>query len=409
MRVLFLTIVKTSSLEDKGIYSDLLRKFRNEGHQVFIISPIERREGKSTYLKKEKGATLLQIKTLNLQKSNLVEKGIGTLLLEYQYLSAIKKYFSKEKFDLILYSTPPITFSRVIKYVKNRDQAYSYLLLKDIFPQNAIDMGLMKRSGLLHRFFRKKERLLYMESDTIGCMSPANKKYILSHNKYIPVTKVEVNPNSIEPLPVDENFERKLITREKHKLPKDAVIFVYGGNLGIPQGIDFLLKTIENNVRSDVFFLIVGSGREYKRIEQWFEDNNPLNSILIPAMSKNDYETLLEACDVGMIFLNPNFTIPNFPSRLLSYLEFKMPVIAATDSSTDIGEVIETAGCGYWVHSGDIQGMMEAISKMVSNKGDFALMKKKARLLLEKEFNVETSYHLIEEKLKTRSLKLVEG
>src|SRR5665647_345772 len=139
MKLLFLTILKINSLEERGIYTDLLRKFSDEGHEVFIVSPAERRYNTPTNLKNEKGVTLLQVKSLNLQKTNIIEKGIGTLALEYQFLWAVKKKFPDEKFDLILYSTPPITFTKVINFIKKRDKAYAYLLLKDIFPQNAID------------------------------------------------------------------------------------------------------------------------------------------------------------------------------------------------------------------------------------------------------------------------------
>lgn len=161
MKILFLTLVKITSLDERGIYSDLLRKFRDEGSEVFVVCPLERREKKSTYVLKENNATLLNVRTFNLQKTNSIEKGIGTLAIEYQYLQAIKKYFSKTKFDLVLYSTPPITFSKVIDFVKKRDNAYSYLLLKDIFPQNAVDMKMIKQGSLLHTFFLKKERKLY--------------------------------------------------------------------------------------------------------------------------------------------------------------------------------------------------------------------------------------------------------
>ena len=85
-------------------------------------------------------------------------------MLETQYISAIKKYFSNIKFDLILYSTPPVTLVRPIKFIKKRDNAKTYLLLKDIFPQNAVDMGILGRKGikgLLYKYFRKKEKMLY--------------------------------------------------------------------------------------------------------------------------------------------------------------------------------------------------------------------------------------------------------
>jgi len=112
MNILFLTLVNISSVEDRGIYQDLLRKFRNEGHRLFIVNPVERSVGRNTYLTESGRVKVLKVKTFNIQKTNIIEKGVGTLAIEFQYLKAIKKYFSDIKFDLILYSTPPITFSK---------------------------------------------------------------------------------------------------------------------------------------------------------------------------------------------------------------------------------------------------------------------------------------------------------
>jgi glycosyltransferase involved in cell wall biosynthesis len=333
--------------------------------------------------------------------ANVIEKGIGMLALEYQFLRAVKKYFPKEKFDLIYYSTPPITFTKVIRAIKKRDNAYSYLLLKDIFPQNAIDMHLMKKGGTLHRFFMKEERKLYEISDTIGCMSPANRNYLIRNHPYIDPEKIEVNPNSIQPFKTEQSIEDRLKIREKYSLPLGKKIFVYGGSLGLPQGLEFLLQTIEYAADLDMFFLIVGAGREYKKIEQWFMLHKPGNAKLVAMLPRSEYELVVGACDVGMIFLNPDFTIPNFPCRLLSYLEFSKPVLAATDKNTDVGEVIERAGCGIWVQSGDIKKMIQAIKKMITKEEEFLLMKKNARFLLEKEYTVDISYRLIEAKVTT--------
>jgi glycosyltransferase involved in cell wall biosynthesis len=403
MRVLFLTIVKIKSLEERGIYTDLLRKFRNEGHEIFAVSPVERRDGKVTHLIKEKNANLLQVKTLNLQKSNAIEKGIGTMLIEHQYLRAIKKHFSNNKFDLILYSTPPITFSKVVGYLKNRDRAFTYLLLKDIFPQNVIDMGFLKKNGILHKYFLKKERKLYKLSDRIGCMSNANMKYILEHNKGIDPSKIEVNPNSIEPISLKNIEINKDVIRQKFDLPQKSIILVYGGNLGVLQGIDFLLEIIKESTISDVFFLIVGNGTEYKRISKWFNKEKPKNAKLLPGLQKDDYDLLLQACDVGMIFLSHRFTIPNFPSRLLSYLEFGMPIVAATDTHTDVGLIIEESKCGFWLESGDLKRMNEIILELKNNHDIFLQMKKNARLLLERNYTVNLSYELIIKSFKSHN------
>ena len=219
MKILFLTMIKLDSLKGRGIYVDLLNYFKNQGHEIYVVSPNERRFKSKTILHKESGVSFLNIKTLNLQKTTIIEKGLGQLLLEFQYLNGIKKFFKDVSFNLILYSTPPITFSKVISFVKKRDNAYSYLLLKDIFPQNAIDMKMMKEQGVLHRMFLKKERKLYALSDSIGCMSQANKQYILNHNPHINPSKVEVNPNTITPITISYSNEEKLAIRNIHGLP----------------------------------------------------------------------------------------------------------------------------------------------------------------------------------------------
>ena len=146
------------------------------------MTPCERSLGFPTALVKAGGVHILNVRTLNIQRANMLEKGIGTLLIERQYKNAIKRYLSGVRFDLITYSTPPITFTNVVKYLKQSNtQAVSYLQLKDIFPQNAVDIGMFSEKGLFHWYFRRKEVELYRNSDYIGCMSPA--KSILSRRQ----------------------------------------------------------------------------------------------------------------------------------------------------------------------------------------------------------------------------------
>jgi glycosyltransferase involved in cell wall biosynthesis len=387
-------MVKINSFNERGIYTDLLRKFCKEGHEVFVVCPIERREKRLTHLLKEDMGTILNVKTLNLQKTNVVEKGLGLLSIEYQYLSAIKKYFKNEKFDLIIYSTPPITFSKVINFIKKRDGAFSYLLLKDIFPQNAVDMKMIKKNSLLHKFFLRKEKKLYNLSDAIGCMSPANVDFILINNPEIERSKVGVNPNSIEPITLNYSEEQKTGIRLKYNVPTNLKVFVYGGNLGKPQGLDFLLKTIEKCTNPEAYFLVIGDGTEYIKIESWFSKYKPTNAKLLKRLPKEDYDTLLASCDVGLIYLHPDFSIPNFPSRLLSYLEMKIPVIAATDCNTDIGDIIETANCGFKVLSGDTNKMNQVIAELMDNN-KIEIMGKHAWSLLQSNYIVDYSYHSI--------------
>lgn len=360
MNIIFLSLSRFDDVNTRGIYSDLMREFMKRGNHVYIASPTERRFGKKTHLIKSHNCDILKIRTLNIQKTNQIEKGIGTILLEYQFDWAIRKYWGAVKFDLVLYATPPITFNRVIDRIKRRCGCRSYLMLKDIFPQNAVDLGMMKKGSFLYNMFRKKEERLYELSDTIGCMSPANCEYVIRENPEVDAEKVEVCPNAIMPIDIPTvNEEEKIDVLNKLGIPADKTLFIYGGNLGKPQGIDFLLKVIEaNESRFNSHIIVVGSGTEYQKIVAWFELNQPKNATLLAGLPKDEYDKLVRMCDVGLIFLDPRFTIPNFPSRLLSYLENSMPVLLATDTNTDMGRMAEAHGFGFGTINGDLDAFM---------------------------------------------------
>ena len=399
MRVIFLTMTNLAEVDSYGIYSDLMRKFRNEGHEVFIVSPRERRTGEKTRLYETGGVHILGVRTLNLQKTNAIEKGIGQVLVEQQFKKTIKKQLGNINVDLILYSTPPITFPKVIQYLKQSNpQAKTYLLLKDIFPQNAVDLGMMSKSGVkgvLYRFFRKKEKKLYALSDHIGCMSPANVRYVTEHNQEVNPEKVEVAPNSYEiQKPVVLNNEQIIHIRQKYNLPTNLPIFIYGGNLGKPQGIPFLVKCLNANAdRDDCHFVVIGNGTEYGKLATWYKERQPKCVSVFQRLPKEDYDQLVRACNVGLIFLDYRFTIPNYPSRLLPYLMEKKPIIAATDLNCDTGSIAEQNGYGYWCPSNDVSAFTQCVNKML--KSDLAQMGECGYQFYLNNYTVEHTYNAI--------------
>lgn len=401
MNVLFLTLLEFGSIQERTIYSDLLREFVKFGHRVYVISPIEKRSGKDTHVVEEENATILRLRIGNTQKTNVIEKGINTLLIEPKFKRAIKRYFADVKFDLVLYSTPPVTLASAIQYVKKRDGAFTYLLLKDIFPQNAVDIGMLSKrgvKGILYRFFRKKERKLYSVSDEIGCMSQANVEYVLAHNPDVSHAAIGVCPNCIDVIDKRVEASESIRIRERYGIPLDKKIFVYGGNLGKPQGIPFLIDCLKKcaDLR-DVFFLIIGDGTEYERIEQFVTTAAQTNVRLMRRLPKEDYDTMVGACDIGLIVLDHRFTIPNFPSRLLSYMSAGLPVLALTDPNTDIGKVITEGGFGWWCESNDAEAakqMIAAITRM-----DCEQQRSRSYQYLNDHYSARTGYQIIMDKI----------
>ena len=351
INILFLTIGTFCNIEEHSLYSDLLRSLRDKGYNIYTVTPCSDNE-KTTDYRTVNGVNMLQIKTPKIKSvSNLISKGISTLLVEPLFIGGIKKYFKNVKFDLVLYSTPPITFCNAVNYVKKRDNAKSYLLLKDIFPQNAIDLDMISKcgiKGLVYKYFRLKEKKLYKISDKIGCMSKANADYILKNNPQISPTKVEIFPNCVDIVDMRIECKEKQKIREEYGFPENKKIFVYGGNLGIPQDIPFFVECLKKCADlKNAYFVIAGRGTQHSVLENYINTEKPANVRFLGRLPKLEYERMMSCADVGLIFLDHRFTVPNFPSRLLSYMQAGLPIISCTDSNTDIGDTVLNGDFGW--------------------------------------------------------------
>lgn len=396
MNILFISLSDFSKgLE--GIYGELMECFAEHGHKVTVVCPVQRRLGIETSLMSKQGIEILAVRTLNITgKCSLLEKGMGTVLVGHQFLTAVKRYLADRQVDLILYATPPVTIAPLVEKLKAWYRCKTYLLLKDIFPQNAVDLGMFSKKSPLYLYFKHLERRLYQVSDHIGCMSQANVDYILKHEPYLSADRVEINPNSRKLVKI----ERQPKIREKYGIPTDRIVLIYGGNFGKPQGVDFIAKCLDViEQRSEVFCVLVGSGKEAGKIEQTIKDKRLQNTKFLPRLPKDEFEALCAASDLGLVFLDHRFTIPNFPSRTLSYMAVGLPYLACVDRVSDIGTLAEANGFGVNCYSGDVGFFALALDQFISGvKRNSEYLQEKGRKAYRyfiENYLVDGSYQII--------------
>jgi glycosyltransferase involved in cell wall biosynthesis len=392
MNVLYLSITPLFDLDERGIYTDLLRTFLSNGHSLTIYSP------KSGVMKTKEYANVSfrPIKVGSLTKVNPIKKVMNYFIFSRKLVWALKS--DTMSYDLVLYSTPPIQLIGPLRRIKKRSNALFYLMLKDIFPQNAIDLTMLKTRGVLAfltRHYRKMEFDLYDLSDRIGVMSKANQTYLLNQHPNLR-NKAELLPNAID-LSVSPKITSDRITiRKRYELPENAVISVFGGNIGKPQGIDFIEKVISaHETLDDSILLFVGNGTEYKRLINYIQSVGARKAIFLSQLSKSEFDELLFHCDIGLLFLDYRFTIPNFPSRILSYFEFSKPVLAATDKSTDIRDILEQNEAGLWVPSNDPDAFIKKLKSLVEHSNIRKRIGDNARLYLEQHWTIDKAYKTI--------------
>ncbi|RNC88687.1 MAG: glycosyltransferase WbuB [Allomuricauda sp.] len=366
-KVVFLALNYSNAVKEPGMYPDLMITFFKNGHDVLVVAPsID--DSKKVSLNTEAGVEVLRVPTMKLFGGGLIEKGISNILLPFQFKRALKKSGLALDFDLIIIPTPPITMISVALWLKRKSKAKLYLILRDIFPQNGVDLKLMSKNSLPFKYFRRLEKRLYRQSDSIGCMSPANIKFVKQHNSYVPDSKLHLLPNW-EPLKEElEIEETESELRARYGLTNKFVA-LYGGNIGLPQQLENIIYLAEaSQDLRDVVFLIIGWGTQKEKIMALAEEKKLKNVVFMDSVNRNELAKILKMSDLGLISLNKDFTIPNFPSKVNSYYRHKLPVLSSVDENTDFGQIQEAIGCGLWSISGDTETLKKNLVRLYENR-----------------------------------------
>jgi glycosyltransferase involved in cell wall biosynthesis len=273
----------------------------------------------------------------------------------------------------------------LVEELKREMGCATYLILRDIFPQNAVDVGIMGR-GLAYRYFKSVERRLYAVSDRIGVMSPANAAYVREHDA-VPSAKLELLPNWKRVRGGEAASGRDL--RSEWGL-EGKFVAVFGGVLGIAQELEFLLELArEYRDRDDLAFVLVGEGNRKAHL-QALAARDRLRNVLFPdRLPPPDFARLVRQADVGLVNLNRRFTIPNFPSKVLDYFEAEVPVLAALDGATDFGAMLEESGAGLWSRTGDLAAYRRNLETLRADPVLRREMGRRGRRHLEAHFTVE--------------------
>jgi glycosyltransferase involved in cell wall biosynthesis len=390
LKVLFLGLSYPDVEYDSNLYTELIEELDRAGVDVRVVAPAV--EPKKVGFRTEAGISVLRVAAGPLFRTGLVRKGINNLLLPVRCYVASRGHMRMWRPDWMITPTPPITLTPLVWWLKRKTGARAYLVLRDIFPQNAVDLGFMKAGGPTHRFFRVLERWTYAVSDRIGCMSPGNVEYVINRNPDVDPAKLQLLPNWIaERHVVAQRGSRT--SRERWKVGDSDMLCVFGGNLGKPQGVGFLVDVAEA-LKDDrrIRFVIVGRGTEREPLMRAIAERKLENVTMFEQMPRAEYQGLLASADVGIVLLHQAFTIPNIPSRLTGYWAAGVAVLAATDEATDFDEAfLSRYGGGAGVRMGDVAGFAGKLRWFAENPEALAEMGARGRQAVLEHFTARTA------------------
>ncbi len=368
---------------------DLGQELLTQGHSVSIITTSETLDT-SYSLSFENGLEILRIKTGKVDGANLIVRFFNELLLSYTILYKGRNFFSNKKCDLILWYSPSIFFSYLIKKLKSKYKCSAYLILRDIFPQWALDTGVL-RKGFVFNLLSYFERQQYKYADKIGVQSPNNLLYF-SDKKLADIKKIEVLYNWI-------SLENRNIVKTRYRdlfNLSGKIVFFYGGNIGVAQDLDNVVNLAKRLSSYDqARILLVGEGSEVNRLKKLIVELDLLNIIISNSVSQDEYFAMLAEFDVGLISLDRKFKTHNFPGKMLGYMYCSKPILASINAGNDLQNIIEDYSIGLSSINGDDEIFFSNALKFIN---DFELRRiqgANGNMLLHKLFSVKSAANQI--------------
>jgi O26-antigen biosynthesis N-acetyl-L-fucosamine transferase len=360
---------------------DLGVQLLRQAHSVAIVTPSSAiRSNYETSI--EDGLQVVRVRTGKLKGVSKIRRAWSEVRLSSTLWRQARAFFRANRFDLIIYYSPTIFFGELVSRLKSLWHCPAYLVLRDIFPKWAVEAGVL-RKGLVYRYFRAKEMEQYAAADIIGVESPGNLDYF-SRELRDKNLRVEVLPNwaSLESGNATDG-------RYRHELGlDDRVVFFYGGNIGVAQDMDNVLR-LAASLKEDrnIFFLLVGEGSEVQRLKACIADQALPNIEILPAVPQEQYFAMLQEFDVGIISLHRNLTSHNMPGKLLGYMSCGKPVLASVNRGNDLSRILAEAHAGVCLENGDDDGFRAAALLLANNSHLRATMGKNSRRLLEERFS----------------------
>jgi glycosyltransferase involved in cell wall biosynthesis len=339
---------------------DLAQQFAALGHRPVVIVPSPL-SGKGWEVEQLDGIEVLRLAAPPTRSPSLVRRALAEMWLPFAMVRNLRKSpFSAVKWELLVWYSPPIFFAPLIVAMHRKSRAWRYLILRDLFPEWAVDLGLM-RKGAAYFLFKAIAAFQYAIADVIGVQTRSNLAY-LARWQQPPRRRVEVLHNWLAATPAGPCSIAVADTALRGRK-----IFVYIGNMGIAQGMDIFMELIGTlRHRSDIGFLFVGRGSEFARLQAEKTSRALDNVLFFDEIDSSEIPGLLGQSHVGLVALHPDHKTHNIPGKFVSYVQYGLPVLARVNAGTDLQHLIEENAVGK-VYVGNSVGELARLAEQLAD------------------------------------------
>jgi glycosyltransferase involved in cell wall biosynthesis len=374
---------------------DLSREFACQGHALTVILPSPDQQ-KAWSLESLEDVQVLRLKAPPTKDIGYMRRTLGELIMPFAMLHQLRKSpLVNERWDGVVWYAPSIFHGPLVSALKKQSRCKGYLVIRDIFPEWAVDMGLMGR-GLPYQFFNAVARYQYSVANVIGVQTPGNKGYFDSWQKKAG-RKLEVLQNWL-----GQVAEVRCTVRVSETALAGRKVFVYAGNMGVAQGMNILIDLAERLVnRADLGFLFVGRGSDAARLKALAQERKLDNVLFLDEIHPDEIPDLYSQCCAGIVALDPRHQSHNIPGKFLTYMQSGLPVLANINAGNDLAQMIRNEQVGQVCESNSVDELVLLAEKLLMSIDADAEMGERCRQLFQREFAVAKTVRQIVAALRT--------
>jgi glycosyltransferase involved in cell wall biosynthesis len=368
---------------------DLSREFDRQGHELTVLLPAP--DLKTPWqLQELDGVRVLRLKAPRTKDINYIRRTVAEFLMPFAMRRSLRNSpLANERWDGVIWYSPSIFHGPLVNALKKASACKAYLIIRDIFPEWAVDMGLMGR-GLPYRFFDAVARYQYSVADEIGVQTPGNRSYFKTWMQK-PGRKLEVLQNWL-----DKPAQLPCSIRVNETPLAGCKVFVYAGNMGIAQGMDILIDLAARlSNRTDIGFLFVGRGSDVLRLKGMAQSRGLANVLFFDEIDPDEIPDLYAQCSVGIVALDPRHKSHNIPGKFLTYMQSGLPVLANVNAGNDLAAMIRSEQVGQVCESNQIDEILELAKRILEQINSDSELPTRCRNLFEREFSVEKTVRQI--------------
>ena len=377
---------------------ELARTFADDGYSSVLLMPSNGPQKHLISKSRMEGVELWRYRCPNARGKSKLRRAFIESQYALRALMALWLTQPKDalRFDICVNHAPSIFFGPLAGFLNKRG-AFTYLVLRDFFPQWAIDEGLLRKNALSTRYLQAFERLTYRNAHKIGLQSQANIAVFESLHPQYQNHEVLVNWADVAKTKTKTKQAPSHLIKELAGPLAGKTVFFYGGNMGHAQDIPLLLQlVIERASDKRSHFLFVGHGDHFDLVRRTINDKALTNITLLPAVDQQDYDQLLDLADIGLLSLSGSHIAHNFPGKVIGYMTKSLPILGSVNPGNDLADIINDSGSGLICESGDLGALTENASLLAKDAGLRGKMGRKAHKLLQTSFSATSAKKTIE-------------